>query len=178
MSQLTVRSPFLDNDLVSLAFQAPARCRDLRTSLQFIRAGDPALARMATDRGFAFPSAPLLGAARRGIRTFSKMAEYAYDYGMPRWLTRLDNTLSPVHLEKLFLGRHKYYHFRIWYRRELKEYVQSIILDPRTLQRPYLGDRHLERMVHDHVNGRDNFTQEIHWVLTSELIQRHLIEEA
>jgi asparagine synthase (glutamine-hydrolysing) len=83
-----------------------------------------------------------------------------------------------VHLEKLFLGRHKFYHFRIWYRRELKDYVQGIILDPRTLQRPYLENRHLERMVHDHVNGRDNFTQEIHWVLTSELIQRHLIEEA
>jgi asparagine synthase (glutamine-hydrolysing) len=178
MSQLTVRSPFLDNDLVSLAFQAPARGRELGTSLRFIRAGNPALARMATDRGFADPSTPFLGAARRGIRTFSKLAEYAYDYGMPRWLTRLDKALSFLHLENLFLGRHKYYHFRIWYRRELKDYVQGIILDPRTLQRPYFGNRRLERMVHDHVNGRDNYTQEIHWVLTSELIQRHFIEEA
>jgi asparagine synthase (glutamine-hydrolysing) len=178
MSQLTVRTPFLDNDLVSLAFQAPVSCRDPGTSLRLIETGDRALARMATDRGLSLSAAPLLGKVRRGLRTFSKLAEYAYDYGMPRWLARLDSAFSAAHLEKLFLGRHKYYHFRIWYRRELKDYVLGHLLDPRTLQRPYLQKRHLERMAFDHMNGRDNSTLEIHWILTSELIQRHFIENA
>lgn len=176
-SQLTVRSPFLDNDLVGLAFQAPDSCRDLGTSLGYIREGDPALARMPTDRGFSLPSAPVIGTARRAVRAFSKKAEYAYDYGMPRWLAKLDRGLSALRLERAFLGRHKYYHFRSWYRRELKDYVLATILDLRTLQRPYFRRRALERMVRDHIDGRDNFTQEIHWVLTSELIQRHLIEK-
>jgi len=177
MSQLTVRSPFIDNDLVALAFQSPDACRDLGTSLGYIKAGDPVLARMPTDRGFSLPSTPVFGTARRAVRAFSKKAEFAYDYGMPRSLTRLDQALSALRLERLFLGRHKYYHFRSWYRRELKDYVRGIILDPRTLQRPYFKGRELERMVRDHLEGRDNFTQEIHWVLTSELIQRQLIEK-
>ncbi|NLH77925.1 MAG: hypothetical protein GX465_12895 [Acidobacteria bacterium] len=175
-SQLTMRSPFLDNDLVSLAFRAPDSCRDLGTSLGFIRAGDPALARMPTDRGFALPSSPLVGPARRAVRAFFKKAEYAYDYGMPRWLARFDQALSALRLEKLFLGRNKYYHFRSWYRRELMDYVRGIILDPRTLQRPYFKGRVLEDIVRAHIDGSDNFTQEIHWILTSELIQRQLIE--
>ena len=178
MSQLTVRSPFLDNDLVSLAYQAPDPCRDLKTSLRFIEAGDPSLARIPTDMGVSLPSAFLIGTARRRFQAFTKKAEYAYDYGMPRWLAKLDNALSPAHLEKLFLGRHKYYHFRIWYRNELKNYVQSLLLDSRTLKRPYLRGNNLEKMVKAHINGLNNHTQEIHWILTSELIQRHLVEKA
>jgi asparagine synthase (glutamine-hydrolysing) len=176
-SQLTVRSPFLDNDLVSLAFQAPPACRDLRTSLRFIAEGDRALARIPTDMGVTFTSAPLLGRTRRLVQTFTKKAEYAYDYGMPRWLSRLDRALAGLRLENLFLGRHKYYHFRTWYRRELQNYVKGVLLDPRTLQRPYLNGPYLEKMVQAHLAGRDNFTQEIHWLLTSELIQRLLIEK-
>jgi asparagine synthase (glutamine-hydrolysing) len=177
-SQLTVRSPFLDNDLVALAFRAPAACRDLRTSLRFIREGDRTLAKIPTDMGLTFSRAPLLGRPRRLFRTFTKKAEYAYDYGMPRWLTRFDRAFSALHLERLFLGRHKYYHFRTWYRHELQNYVKSILLDPRTLQRPYLNGPNLEKMVQAHIAGRDNYTQEIHWLLTSELIQRLLIEKA
>lgn len=177
-SQLTMRSPFLDNELVSLAFQAPDACRDLKASLQFIRQGDRSLARIPTDRGVVMSSPPFRGMARRWILTLTKKGEYAFDYGMPPWLARLDKALSAIRMEKLFLGRHKYYHFRIWYRHELKKYIQSIILDPRTLQRPYLKGRNLETMVQAHIAGMDNYTQEIHWVLTSELLQRHLIEKS
>jgi asparagine synthase (glutamine-hydrolysing) len=177
MSQLTARSPFLDNDLVSLAFQAPDPCRDLKTSLRLIDDGDPSLARIPTDRGLTLSSTPLIGRTRRLVQTFTKKAEYAYDYGMPHWLTRIDHTFSSMHLERLFLGRHKYYHFRTWYRNELKNYVKGLLLDSRTLQRPYLNGNKLEKMVQAHLNGRNNFTQEIHWILTSELIQRHLIEK-
>jgi asparagine synthase (glutamine-hydrolysing) len=177
-SQLTVRSPFLDNELIGLAFQAPDPCRDLKTSLRFIQKGDPSLAKLPTDRGLALSSIPLRGTARRLFQGLTKRAEYAYDYGMPQGLAKLDHALSFLHLEKLFLGRHKYYHFRIWYRRELKNYVQSIVLDPRTLRRPYLRADDLEKMVQAHISGRGNYTQEIHWILTSELIQRHLIEKS
>lgn len=177
-SQLTVRSPFLDNELVGLAFQAPEAGRDLRTSLRFIQAGAPSLARLPTDRGLALSSIPLRGTVRRLVQGLTKRAEYAYDYGMPQGLAGLDHALSFLHLERLFLGRHKYYHFRVWYRRELKNYVQSILLDPRTLRRPYLRADNLEKIVQAHLSGRGNYTQEIHWIMTSELIQRHLIEKS
>ena len=34
---------------------------------------------------------------------FSFKAEYAYDYGMPQWLARIDHALRGVHLERSFL---------------------------------------------------------------------------
>jgi asparagine synthase (glutamine-hydrolysing) len=104
-------------------------------------------------------------------------AEYAYDYGMPHWLARLDRLLSPLRLERLFLGRHKFYHFRVWYRNGLGGYLKDVLLDARARNRPYLDGRSLARMVDDHIAGRRNCTSDLHRVLTAELLQRQLLED-
>jgi len=104
-------------------------------------------------------------------------AEYVYDYGMPQWLAKADRYLAPLHLERLFLGRQKFTHFRLWYRNELSGYVKELLLDPLTLARPYLNRRNVEEIVAAHLTGRGNYTLEIHKLLTSELIQRSLIHQ-
>jgi len=177
-SQLTLRSPYLDNDLVATAFQVPA---DLTTSnklaLRLIADGSPALARIATDRGLAFKPVPLLTALRHLGLEFTFKAEYAYDYGMPQWLAAVDHRLAQWHLERAFLGRHKFYHFRVWYRDWLSKYVEELLLDPSTLSRPYWSKTSIERLVREHTQGRRNHTSEIHRLLTIELIQRRFIEQ-
>ena len=77
----------------------------------------------------------------------------------------------------MFLGRHKYYHFRLWYRDHLNDYVKAVLLDSETLRRPYVRREAVEKMVLDHVSGRGNYTLGIHRLLTAELIQRKLIEQ-
>jgi asparagine synthase (glutamine-hydrolysing) len=108
---------------------------------------------------------------------FTFKAEYAYDYGMPRWLAWIDHVLAPLHLEKIFLGRHKFFHFRVWYRDKLSQYLKDVLLDTRTRNRPYLRGANLSRLVRSHINGNQNFTSEIHRILTCELMQRQLIEQ-
>jgi asparagine synthase (glutamine-hydrolysing) len=88
----------------------------------------------------------------------------------------LDRVFAPLHLERLFLGRHIYYHFRYWYRHQLAGYVKEMLLDPRTLARPHLDRRAVENMVNAHVKGTGNFTSEIHALLTTELMFRELLE--
>jgi asparagine synthase (glutamine-hydrolysing) len=104
-------------------------------------------------------------------------AEYAYDYGMPQWLAKADHAFASLHLERLFLGLHKFYHFRVWFRDQLAQYLQDILLSRRARARSYLEGRILEKMVKGHVNGRANYTLEIHRVLALELLQRQLIEQ-
>jgi asparagine synthase (glutamine-hydrolysing) len=176
-TQLTMRSPYLDNDLVALAYQAPPDlATSMEISLRLIAEGNPALSRIATDRGVLYRSIPIVTYARHLYQEFTFKAEYAYDYGMPQWLARLDHLFARLHLERIFLGRHKFYHFRVWYRDELSRYLQDILLDSRTLSRPYFQRRGLEEIAKSHITGQRNYTEEIHRVITSELIQRHLIE--
>ncbi len=177
LSQLTLRSPYLDNELVALAYQVPPEhtfSNDL--ALRLIHDGSPALAKIGTDRGLRHRPVPLVTSLQHLYQEFTFRADYAYDYGMPNWLVRVDNALKPLHLERLFLGRHKFYHFRYWYRNQLASYLKEVLLDQRTLSRPYLDRRRVEQMVLDHTTGRKNHTLDIHRVLSSELIQRTLVE--
>ena len=107
---------------------------------------------------------------------FTFKAEYAYDYGMPQWVARTDHQLSGLHLERLFLGRHKFNHYRYWYKTSLSQYVREMLLDSRTLSRPYLNSQTVDIMVRHHLRGDRNYTTEIHTLLTLELLHRTLLD--
>jgi asparagine synthase (glutamine-hydrolysing) len=176
-SQLTLRSPFLDNDLVALAFQAPAGVTNSPgPALRLIAEGNPRLGRIPTDRGLIYPADRMANRVHRSVSEFLARAEYAYDYGMPHWLARLDHHLALFQFEKLFLGRQKFCHFRSWYRRRLADYVKQVLLDPRARSRDYLNGTFLEQMVSRHTRGIGNYTVEIHKLLSLELLQRTLLE--
>lgn len=177
-SQLKVRSPFLDNDFVRTVYRAPtsesSNGDDLR--LRLIADGNPALARIRTDRGVGGNSMPVYPTLMRAFLEFTFKAEYAYDYGMPQWLARVDHAFSWLQFERLFLGRHKLLHFRVWYRDSLAEYVRQILLDPRTLSRPFLDRKAVENVVCGHLKGNRNYTTEIHKLLTTELLHRLFLD--
>jgi len=123
-------------------------------------------------------SGSILSAISHGFQEFTFKAEYAYDYGMPQWVAKADHLLSPLHLERLFLGRHKFLHYRVWYRDVLAQYVREMLLDPLTLSRPYLERKSLETIVSGHLRGDRNYTTAIHKMLTLELLQRLFFDPA
>jgi asparagine synthase (glutamine-hydrolysing) len=178
-TQLSLRSPYLDNDLVRTAFRAPTSAvaktdvfKDSKDCSRLISDGNAALGRIRTDRGLAGDSTTPLKAITRSWLEFTFKAEYAYDYGMPQRIAQIDHLLSPLHLERLFLGRHKFSHFRVWYRDALSEYVREVLLDPQALSRPYLNRTGVESIVQGHLKGNRNYTTEVHQLLTLELVHR------
>src|SRR6202041_2560960 len=123
-------SPFLDNDLIRTVFRAPdSAFIGNEDSLRLIADGKKELLRIPTDRGLAGERGRFSEAAHRGVLEFLFKAEYAYDMGMPQSVAKIDHILSAFHLERLFLGRHKVFHFRLWYRDALAEYVRDMMLD-------------------------------------------------
>ena len=178
-SVLTVRSPFLDNRLVDLMARAsPAMRVSLAPSLRLIHDGSRALGKLPTDRGLTHGSLTAATRLRHTMREFSARAEYAYDYGMPDSLVRIDTALAGLRLERLFLGRHKFCHFRSWYRGPLADHVLDTLTAPNTRAARWFGPGVLRNMVKDHTTGRANRTLEIHRALTLELIEERLLRAA
>lgn len=176
-TQLSLRSPFLDNDFVRTVFRSPeSALASSEVSLRVVADGNRALLRIPTDRGLAGERARLWRSVCRGILEVQFRAEYAYDMGMPQWVARIDHAFSAFHLERLFLGRHKVFHFRVWYRDALARYVQEMLLDPRSLGRPYIEGKRLEEVVRGHLKGDGNYTTEIHKVLTLEIVHRLFLD--
>lgn len=181
-TQLSPRSPYLNNDLVRTTFRAPdssiVKSSILAYNndcLRLIADGNAPLGKIRSDRGLGGQGG-LSGALNRAFLEVTFRSEYEYDYGMRPGVTRIDHLLSQFHLERLFLGRHKYYHFRIWYRDTLSRYVREMLLDPLTLSRPYLQRKKVEDIVHGHLKGDRNYTTAIHKVLTLELLHRLFLD--
>jgi asparagine synthase (glutamine-hydrolysing) len=171
-TQVGIRSPYLANDVVKMVYQAPGSVAVNEAGrLRLIQDGSPALAGLRTDLG----SGAMNNVFSRGLLKFLFKAEYAYDYGMPQWMARLDHVFKPLHLERLWLGRHKPFHFRVWYRDQLADYVREMLLDSRSLARSYVVPETVRSIVDAHLKGDRNYTIEIHRLLALELAHRLLL---
>ena len=176
-SRLALRSPFLDNDLIGMVFRAPDAALDTdEVSFRLIADGNPALMKIPTDRGLLGGRGKLTGSAYHGFLEFLFKAEYAYDMGMPQSVAKVDHQLRAFHLERLFLGRHKVFHFRVWYRDVLAGYLRDMLLSPRSLSRWYVDRKGVETIVNAHIKGNRNYTNEIHKILTLELLHREFVD--
>jgi asparagine synthase (glutamine-hydrolysing) len=175
-TQLTMRTPFLDDEIVRLVYRAPESARGDAFSWRLIADGSRTLARYPTDRGIGGDRNPVHAALSRRLLHLQFKAEYAYDYGMPQWAVPIDAALSRMRPERLFLGRHKFFHFRVWYRDQLSNYVRDVLLDSKALTRPYLRGPEVRTIVADHLRGARNATLTIHKLLTLEHVQRLLLD--
>jgi asparagine synthase (glutamine-hydrolysing) len=177
-AQIHVRTPYLDNDIVQALYRAPISAfTTSAVCLRLIADGNPSLLKIPTDRGLTEQRKHWPGSTGYGLLEFLFKAEYAYDIGMPQWLACVDQFLSPLRLERLFLGRHKISHFRIWYRDALGGYVREVLLDRRSLCRPWVEPKRLEAVVKAHLKGSRNYTAALHKLLTLELIYRVFLEK-
>jgi len=173
-SQLAPRTPFLDNELVALAYQAPLESAGSTAPLlQLITEGNPALGSVGTDRALRRRPLPILTRLATAWQEFTAKAEYAYDYGMPGWLAQADHAVARLHVERLFLGRHKFYHFRVWYRDQLGGYLRAS-LDSGDSPSCY-RDGSVGKIVRGHLSGRSNRTLELHKLLSVQLIEKLLL---
>lgn len=169
-TQVIVRTPFMDNDFVGLFYRKPATLEDGRAFARRLIAQDSeALAALPTDTGNC-------SFLRYHWSQFLFKADYCYKSGMPQWLERIHHRLGPLSMEKLLIGRHRFAHFRVWFREQLASYVREMLLDARTARRPFFNHRFVEQMVQRHVAGERNFTDDIERVLTVELACRQFID--
>jgi asparagine synthase (glutamine-hydrolysing) len=95
---------------------------------------------------------------------------------MPQWVAQVDHMFGPLHLERIWLGRHKVFHFRVWYRDQLAGYVREMLLDRRSLARPYVNREAVRTIVEGHLKGNRNYTTEIHRLMTLELMHRLFLD--
>jgi asparagine synthase (glutamine-hydrolysing) len=176
-TQVVIRSPFLDNDFVRMVFRSPASVlASSAVSWRLIADGNRSLLDIPTDRGASGNRGGVREAVSHATQQFLFKAEYAYDTGMPQWLAGLDHSLAFCRFERLFLGRHKPFHFRVWYRDALAGYLQDLLLDSRSLSRAWIDRRRLEAAVQSHIRGDRNYTNELHKILTLEILHRVLLD--
>jgi asparagine synthase (glutamine-hydrolysing) len=173
-SQLTVRTPYLDNEIVALAYRASTALRhSTHPSMRLVHENTPALARVATDRGLAWvPHWRTLPKKLFCAVTFK--LDYWHKEGLPSALSATEPLFSALDAVGL-LGLHKFLPYRRWFRRECAGYIGEVVADVRRRNMPFWTPSFLATAVDDHVRGRANRLRELNAILTLEAVDRLLI---
>jgi asparagine synthase (glutamine-hydrolysing) len=177
-SQLTVRTPFLDNRIVALAYQAP---EDLRRSAypaaNLIKRLSPALYRIPTDMGEMGGRDGAAAGLRRLVSKITFKADWVNNEGLPSFLSAFDPMFQHFASGLRIVGLHKYLHYRSWFRKDLAGYVTEKLKKSRVRQSPFWNSGFIDQMAAGNLEGRGNYVREINAVLTLEAVERLLFRE-
>ena len=173
-SQVTFRTPYLDNDLVALAYQCPPADRGSPDwALKLIKESRPGIGHLPTDRGHVNEGHGLPEVAARLWREATFKLDYLSNEGLPHWLSSTEPILDGLYSRTLLLGHHKYLRYRRWFRGALAGYMKDAIVASR--QSPFWNAKALAEVADRHVDGRTNYVHEINAVLTLDAVDRLLI---
>jgi asparagine synthase (glutamine-hydrolysing) len=177
-SQLSFRSPYLDNDLMALAYRAPLSLRHSPVpALRVVRNNSQALSDIPTDMGHLGKASGLFAWWGRMFSRLTFKLDYLNNEGWPHWLSLVDPLFGRFAASANILGLHKHLHYRSWFRHELARYVNNILTDPRIRNIPFWDSEFVKQMAADHTRGRKNYVLEINAVLTLEAVERLLFRD-
>jgi len=178
-SQVVFRTPYLDNEIVALAFRAPKRPRRCpRAALRLLENNSKVLRSIPTTRRIEAKNGGLIDRLKRSFFEASFKLDYLHNEGMANWLLPFDPILELIDTKIRIFGHHKYLHYRSWFQRELADYVQDIVTAAGARGATFWNRDFLKKMASDHIRGRNNYVLELNAVLTLEAVERLLLRDA
>lgn len=176
-SQVTFRTPYLDNELVALAFQVPESLRKSSlVALNLVKESNPVLGGIPTDRGRGGASRGLASILRRLFCDVTFKLDYIYSESLPNVLTPFDGLIGQFDAFGI-MGLHKFLRYRRWFRTKLAAYLREALANAAARQMPFWNANFLERMAADHISGRRNYLREINAVLTLDAVDRLILHK-
>lgn len=182
-SQVEVRSPFLDNDLIEVIYRGQGQNINTGADLQLklIAKLKPSLMAIPTTGTYG-GNTPIISALRKEIIKTLMIADKLYirerlPFSLTHVMARLDHLLiKPLGLDKLLFGHVDFRRYRSWYRDELSGYLKETLLSSRMKERPYWLFDKVDNCISDHIKGRGMYLREIRKVLQIEMIHKVLVE--
>ena len=176
-SQLVLRTPYMDNELVKLMYQAPRNSRaagDLQE--RYVRERAPEFAQSITNMGRFTSRNPLVTKLSYYLFWALFKVEYIYLYATPHWVTWLDRKLECWHLERVLSGRQKWEGYRIWLTTAFAPFLRDTLSDPQAEYTRFFDYQTVLRMVDRHIAGTHNYLEELNKALTIQLIFSSLLK--
>lgn len=174
-SQISSRSPYLDNELVALVYQTPELYRrSALAALRLVHDNNAALDKIPTDRGFKGEARGLPFYLRRLGAEVTFKIDYIQNEGLPNLLAPADSLFRAVTGAMGIRGLHKFLHYRSWFREELGSYVHDVLTSAAVRENPLWRGGFISEMAAQHRAGRKNHVMEINAILTVEAIERLL----
>jgi len=138
-SRVVVRAPFCDKDLVNFMLTVPLGLRlNRRLITEILIRRFPKLSKVpCTTTGF-----PLVPCAQDLLMRINLQLRWRLRAAGLKWVKPPRSA--------------PYANYALWFRTSLKDWAESILLDPRTLDRGYFNPEYVRRLVSRHMAGEDH----------------------
>ena len=177
-SQIGFRTPYLDNELVALAYQCPASLKKISLpTMRLVKACSPTLDRIPTDRGFISDRSDPEIFMRRVFAEVTFKLDYCSNAGLPRPFGLLDPLFKPVANALGIAGLHKFAKYSTWFRNGLAPLVRERLAAASTMNTGFFDRAFVSRVAEQHLSGRRNLLPEINAILTLEAVERLCFRE-
>lgn len=166
-SQIEVRTPLFDNDLMDFIFTLPPK----------YRAEDKILYTKTIHN--IFPDLVSIPWQKTGLPIeASEISKRMYKLGQTRKLIT-NRFLQIINLSSLFEDNKSFVDPGEWMRNdiELKKYITNILLSQRSLERGYFNPICIRKLIDEHISGNKNYSHLIGLLLTFELFNRMFIDK-
>jgi asparagine synthase (glutamine-hydrolysing) len=176
-SQVILRTPFMDNDLVKLLYLMPSNIlKTKQLTISIILKYNPKLLDIPTDQGFLYNDLWLKSKIRQYYRKFFIKGEYLSNYGMPNWIPSHYFYGFDSILKKIFFGRNKFDHFRYWSQKNFREYIKDVIFEGIEDLKEFLNSNKVKEILNRHILEGKNYVEEIDKVITLILSNKLIIK--
>ena len=177
-SQISFRTPYLDNDLVALSYQCPVELKKSSLpTMRLVKACSPALDKIPTDRGFISDRKDPEIFLRRVFAEVTFKLDYCSNAGLPRKLGVLDPVFKPIVKAMGVAGLHKFLKYSTWFREALAPFVAERISAAQNNANGFWNVAALGEVSRAHLAGKKDFPSEINAALTLEAVERLLFRE-
>gem|GEM_PF-5681983 len=167
---LTVCTPYTDNRFVDTILSAPHIEDDSLLQKYIIMRNAPGTSRIPTNRGELMRDRSIL--TELFYKSFN-FVDSVYNWEkLPSWALPMCRLCDISGVSRLFIGRNEWIHYRKWFTKALRSYIDGRVLDPGTLSRDYYDGNFIERMMRSHYAGSGNFTSEIDKIASFETWRR------
>jgi asparagine synthase (glutamine-hydrolysing) len=175
-SQVILRTPYMDNELVKLMYQAAPTLRASRNlQARYVRQKDQELAGVPTNMGRVTEDGRPIDKVAYGLYWALFKTEFIYLYSTPHWLTRVDRKLGRLQPERLIAGRQKFEGYRVWFKTHLADFLRDTLCRPQASCTDFFDKAWVQKVVERHTAGTHNYLGEINKMLTVELICSSLL---
>jgi asparagine synthase (glutamine-hydrolysing) len=166
---LSVRTPYMDNELVDLMLRTEVLPDTRLLQKTVVARNAPELAGIPTNRGDRIEMNAWNLPGKVWYKTLNFLDEVYNWEKLPDSLLPFCRFGDWTGLSRLVNGHSTWIHYRLWFAKELRDFVRGVLLDPETLRRRCWDARYIERIVQRHTEGTGNYTREIDRVLGFEL---------
>jgi asparagine synthase (glutamine-hydrolysing) len=177
-SQMSFRTPYLDNELVPLTYQCPDSLKKSSwPAMRLVKACSPALDRIPTDRGFISDRSDPEIFLRRVFAEVTFKLDYCSDAGLPKPFGALDPIFKPMMQAMGVSGLHKFLKYSKWFRTSLAPCIADKIAAAQKTGGKFWNPDAVGRLANEHLSGQKDLLAEINAVLMIESVERQLFRE-